>query len=231
MTLPAGWEGADHNFLGIDEPWCHPDRAGVYVLPAPYEHTSSYIRGSDRGPSAILEASSQVEFYDEQLRVEPYRDLGPALSPFNSFLFLQGLETLSLRMDRHCANTQAVAEWLEADSRVSWVTYPGLESHPDNKNAVEQFEHGFGGVVNFGIRGGLEAGRALINNISLFSLLANVGDTKSLIIHPATTTHSQLAEEELGGAGVTPDLVRLSIGLEDIDDILWDLDQALSSAK
>lgn len=163
-------------------------------------------------------------------RVEPYRDLGPALSPFNSFLFLQGLETLSLRMDRHCANAQAVAEWLEGDPRVSWVNYPGLASHPDHAVAVEEFAHGFGGVLNFGIRGGAEAGRGLIDSVQLFSLLANVGDAKSLIIHPATTTHEQLDEEQQLSAGVTPDLIRLSIGIEDVQDIVADLDQALDKA-
>ena len=168
--------------------------------------------------------------YILRARVEPYRDLGPALSPFNSFLFLQGLETLSLRMDRHCDNTLAVATWLESDPRVSWVTYPGLESHPYHANAKAQLDHGFGGVVNFGIKGGLEAGRSLINSVELFSLLANVGDAKSLIIHPATTTHEQLNEEQQAAAGVTPDLIRLSIGLEDIEDIIDDLDRALTKA-
>ncbi len=163
-------------------------------------------------------------------RVEPYRDLGPALSPFNSFLFLQGVETLSFRVERHCENTLTVAKWLESDPRVSWVTYPGLESHPYHAIAKEQFDHGFGGVVNFGIKGGLEAGRTLINNVELFSLLANVGDAKSLIIHPATTTHEQLNEDQQAAAGVTPDLIRLSIGLEDIEDIIDDLDRALTKA-
>lgn len=163
-------------------------------------------------------------------RVEPYRDLGPALSPFNSFLFLQGVETLSLRMERHCANAQAVAEWLEADPRTSWVNYPGLASHPSHDVAREQFDHGFGGVLNFGVRGGREAGRELINNVRLFSLLANVGDAKSLIIHPATTTHEQLSEEQQVSAGVTPDLIRLSIGIEDVQDIIDDLDYALDKA-
>ncbi|MGA7669461.1 MAG: aminotransferase class I/II-fold pyridoxal phosphate-dependent enzyme [Nitrolancea sp.] len=163
-------------------------------------------------------------------RVEPYRDLGPALSPFNSFLFLQGVETLSFRVERHCENTLTVAKWLESDPRVSWVTYPGLESHPYHAIAKEQFDHGFGGVVNFGIKGGLESGRTLINNVELFSLLANVGDAKSLIIHPATTTHEQLNEDQQAAAGVTPDLIRLSIGLEDIEDIIDDLDRALTKA-
>lgn len=163
-------------------------------------------------------------------RVEPYRDLGPALAPLNSFLFLQGLETLSLRMDRHCENTQKVAEWLDADSRVSWVTYPGLQSHPDYKVATEQFENGYGAMVVFGVKGGREAGRELINNVKLFSLLANVGDAKSLIIHPATTTHEQLSEEQQASAGVSPDLLRLSIGIEDVEDIIDDLDYALDKA-
>ena len=163
-------------------------------------------------------------------RVEPYRDLGPALSPFNSFLFLQGVETLSLRMERHCANAQAVAEWLEGDARTSWVNYPGLGSHPSHDVAREQFERGFGGVLNFGVRGGRDAGRELINNVRLFSLLANVGDAKSLIIHPATTTHEQLSEEQQLSAGVTPDLIRLSIGIEDVQDIIDDLDYALDKA-
>jgi O-acetylhomoserine (thiol)-lyase len=163
-------------------------------------------------------------------RVEPYRDLGPALSPFNSFLFLQGLETLSLRVERHCQNAQTVAEWLESDSRVAWVNYPGLASHPDHAIAAEQFSNGFGGVLNFGIRGGREAGREFINNVQLFSLLANVGDAKSLVIHPATTTHEQLSEEQQAAAGVTPDLIRLSIGIEDVADIIDDLDYALNKA-
>jgi O-acetylhomoserine (thiol)-lyase len=163
-------------------------------------------------------------------RVEPYRDLGPALSPFNSFLFLQGLETLSLRMDRHCANAQAVAEWLEANPLVDWVNYPGLASHPYHEQAKEQLGRGFGGVLNFGISGGREAGRRLIDNVDLFSLLANVGDAKSLIIHPASTTHEQLTEEQQEAAGVTPDLIRLSIGIEDIEDIIHDLDQAIHAA-
>lgn len=163
-------------------------------------------------------------------RVEPYRDLGPALSPFNSFLFLQGLETLSLRMERHSQNALAVAQWLDADPRVDWVTYPGLASHPYHQQASEQLEHGFGGMVNFGIRGGLEGGRKLIDSVQLFSLVANVGDAKSLVIHPASTTHEQLTEEQQIAAGATPDLIRLSIGIEDIEDIIGDLDQAIDKA-
>lgn len=168
--------------------------------------------------------------YILRARVEPLRDLGPALSPFNAFLFLQGLETLSLRMERHSENALAVAQWLEDDPRVEWVTYPGLASHPDHDVAKEQLEHGFGGMLNFGIKGGIEAGRALIDNVQLLSLLANVGDAKSLIIHPATTTHEQLDEEQQRQAGVSPDLLRVSIGIEDVEDIIDDLDRAMNIA-
>jgi len=163
-------------------------------------------------------------------RVEPYRDLGPALSPFNSFLFLQGLETLSLRMERHCDNALAVARWLESDPRVAWMNYPGLESHAYHAIAADELERGFGGMLNFGIKGGVEAGRGVIDNVRLFSLLANVGDAKSLIIHPATTTHEQLDEEQQASAGVTPDLLRLSVGIEDVEDIIDDLDRAMNAA-
>ncbi|MCS7259158.1 MAG: O-acetylhomoserine aminocarboxypropyltransferase/cysteine synthase [Anaerolineae bacterium] len=163
-------------------------------------------------------------------RVQILRDIGACQSPFNSFLFLQGLETLSLRMERHVRNAQAVAEFLEDHPRVSWVTYPGLKSHPDYALAQKYLPKGAGAVLGFGIKGGLEAGRRFIENLQLFSHLANVGDAKSLAIHPASTTHSQLSPEEQRSAGVTPDFIRLSIGIEDIEDILWDLDQALAKA-
>jgi O-acetylhomoserine (thiol)-lyase len=157
-------------------------------------------------------------------------DIGPALSPFNSWLFIQGLETLPLRIERHSANALAVAKWLEADDRVAWVSYPGLPSHPTYANAQRYLAGGSGGIVTFGLRGGVEAGRALIDNVKLFSLLANVGDAKSLIIHPASTTHQQLDDEGQRASGVTPDLVRLSVGIEAVDDIIADLDQALAAA-
>jgi O-acetylhomoserine (thiol)-lyase len=163
-------------------------------------------------------------------RVQVLRDIGASQSPFNSFLFLQGLETLSLRIDRHVKNAQAVAEFLEGHKRISWVTYPGLKSHPDYERAKKYLPKGPGAILGFGIKGGVEAGRKFIDNLKLFSHLANVGDAKSLAIHPASTTHSQLSEEEQISAGVSPDFVRLSIGLEDIEDILWDLDQALAAA-
>jgi O-acetylhomoserine (thiol)-lyase len=165
-----------------------------------------------------------------KLRVQGLRDLGAALSPFNAFLFLQGLETLPLRIERHSDNALAVARWLDAHPAVSWVRYPGLPSHPSHPNAARYLQGGFGGVVTFGIRGGREAGRRLIDNVKLISLLANVGDAKSLIIHPATTTHQQLTDEEQAATGTTPDLVRLSVGIEHVDDIVADLEQALAIA-
>ncbi|HKX00524.1 MAG TPA: O-acetylhomoserine aminocarboxypropyltransferase/cysteine synthase family protein [Bryobacteraceae bacterium] len=163
-------------------------------------------------------------------RVEGLRDFGPALSPFNSFLFLQGLETLKLRMECHVRNAIAVAEHLAAHSLVSWVNYPSLPSSPYYKLAQKYLPLGAGAILTFGIRGGLEAGRRFIESLKLFSHLANVGDAKSLVIHPASTTHQQLSEEEKLAAGVSNDMVRLSIGLEEIEDILWDLDQALAAA-
>ncbi len=163
-------------------------------------------------------------------RVQMLRDLGICQAPFNSWLFLLGLETLSLRMERHVANAQKVAEFLAQHPKVNWVTYPGLASHPDHTRAQKYLPKGAGAILGFGIQGGREAGRRFIDNLKLFSHLANVGDAKSLAIHPATTTHSQLSDEEQLSAGVSPDFVRLSIGLEDIEDILWDLDQALAAA-
>ncbi|HKH83656.1 MAG TPA: O-acetylhomoserine aminocarboxypropyltransferase/cysteine synthase family protein [Gemmatimonadales bacterium] len=166
-----------------------------------------------------------------KLRVQLLRDLGPALSPFNSFLFLQGLETLPLRIQRHSDNALAVARWLAKDERVEWVSYPGLENHPEHRNATKYLKGGFGGVLTFGVKGGHTVARALIDRVKLFSLLANVGDAKSLIIHPASTTHEQLTAEQQRASGVTPELVRLSVGLEDIRDLIADLDQALGDAR
>lgn len=159
-------------------------------------------------------------------RVEGLRDLGPCQSPFNSFLNLQGVETLSLRMERHIANTLAVAKWLEAHPQVEFVWYPGLESSPYHSLAQKYLPKGAGGVLNFGIKGGKEAGRKFINSLKLVSHLANVGDAKTLAIHPASTTHEQLSEAEQKAAGVEPNLVRISVGLEHIDDIKEDFEQA-----
>jgi len=162
-------------------------------------------------------------------RVQVLRDVGACQTPFNSWLFLQGLETLSLRMDRHVSNTYGVVEFLKNHPQVSSVTYPGLTDHPDYAAAQKYLPKGPGAILGFGIKGGLAAGKCFIESLKLFSHLANVGDAKSLAIHPASTTHSQLSPAEQQAAGVLPDFVRLSIGIEDLDDILWDLDQALKA--
>ncbi|MHB2151145.1 O-acetylhomoserine aminocarboxypropyltransferase/cysteine synthase family protein [Calditrichota bacterium LG25] len=162
-------------------------------------------------------------------RVEGLRDFGPALSPFNAFLFLQGLETLSLRVERHCQNALELARWLEQHPRVSWVWYPGLPSHPSHELAKKYLRPGhFGSMIAFGVKGGKEAGKSFVNNVQLASLLANVGDAKTLVIHPASTTHQQLSDEEQLHAGVLPDQIRVSVGIEHIDDIKEDFDRALS---
>lgn len=162
-------------------------------------------------------------------RVETLRDVGAALSPFNAHAFITGLETLALRMERHSQNALAVARFLQQHSKVSWVRYPGLEEDPGHASAKRYLRGGFGGLVTFGVKGGFSAGRSLINNVKLWSLLANLGDTRSLIIHPASTTHQQLTEAERQTTGVTEDLVRLSVGIEHVDDIVADLDRALHS--
>lgn len=164
-------------------------------------------------------------------RVEGLRDLGPALSPFNSFLFIQGVETLGLRMDRHVANAKAVAEWLENHAKVSWVKYPGLKSSPYYALSQKYLPKGAGAIFSFGIKGGYDAGVKFVNSLKLFSHLANVGDARSLVIHPASTTHQQLSPDQQEAAGVTGDMIRLSIGLEDLDDLLWDLGQALEASQ
>ncbi|MGC9969058.1 MAG: O-acetylhomoserine aminocarboxypropyltransferase [Bryobacteraceae bacterium] len=169
--------------------------------------------------------------YIIRARVEGLRDMGTCMSPFNAFLFLQGIETLGMRMERHVANASAVAKFLEAHKLVRWVKYPSLPSSPYYQLAQKYLPKGGGAIFSFGIQGGYEAGRKFIDSVKLFSHLANVGDARSLVIHPSSTTHQQLKPEEQEAAGVTPDMVRLSIGLEDLDDILWDLDQALEKSQ
>jgi O-acetylhomoserine (thiol)-lyase len=169
--------------------------------------------------------------YILKCRLQYQRDVGPAIAPFNSFLFLQGLETLSLRMERHSQNALAVAQWLEARDEVQWVKYPGLTSSPWHERALKYLPNGQGAIVSFGIEGGLEAGQKFVDALELHSHLANVGDVRSLAIHPATTTHSQLAGLEQESTGVTPDLVRLSVGIESLDDILADLEAGFRAAK
>jgi O-acetylhomoserine (thiol)-lyase len=168
--------------------------------------------------------------YIVKARVEGLRDFGPSLSPFNSFLFLQGLETLKLRMQAHSANGQKVAEFLEAHDRVAWVKYPGLKTNQYHALAQKYLPLGTGAMLTFGIKGGLAAGQKFIETLKLFSHVANVGDAKSLVIHPASTTHQQLSTEQRLDAGISDDLIRLSVGIEEIEDILWDLDQALGAS-
>ena len=166
-----------------------------------------------------------------KVRVEGLRDFGPCVSPFNSFLFIQGIETLPERMERHSSNALAVARWLEKRAGVNWVKYPGLESSRYRALAQKYMPKGQGSIVTFGIKGGVEAGKKLIDSAKIFSHLANLGDAKSLIIHPASTTHQQLNDEQQLEAGVTKDLVRLSVGIEDLDDLIWDLDQAIEASQ
>jgi O-acetylhomoserine (thiol)-lyase len=165
--------------------------------------------------------------YILRMRLVPLRNLGAAISPDNAWIFLQGLETLALRMERHSENAMAVAEFLSRHKKVDWVRYPGLPSHPTHETAKRYLKKGYGGMVVFGIKGGRKAGETFINSLGLFSHLANVGDAKSLAIHPASTTHSQMSDEQQSKAGIPPELVRLSIGIEHIDDILKDLSEAL----
>jgi O-acetylhomoserine (thiol)-lyase len=166
--------------------------------------------------------------YIMKARVTLLRDLGPALSPFNAFLFLQGLETLHLRMPRHCENALAAAFYLEKHPKAAWVNYPGLASNPEYDRAAKYLPKGAGAILGFGVKGGMEAGKKFINSLQLISHLANIGDAKTLAIHPASTTHQQLSPEEQLATGVTPDFIRLSIGIEHIDDILADIEQALN---
>jgi O-acetylhomoserine (thiol)-lyase len=190
-----------------------------FTTPDPSYHGLVYASLLEAGlPPFIIKA-----------RVQTLRDIGACQSPFNSWQTIQGVETLSLRMERHVQNAQAVAEYLEKHPQVSWVKYPGLKSHPHYEQAQKYLPKGPGAILGFGVKGGAEAGKKFIESLQLFSHLANVGDAKSLAIHSATTTHSQLSAEEQVSAGVSPDFVRLSIGLEELDDILWDLDQALKS--
>jgi len=192
-------------------------RFANFTTPDPSYHGLVY---SSLGPPAfILKA-----------RVQMLRDLGITASPFNSWLTVQGVETLSLRMQRHVANALAVAEFLREHRQVAWVSYPGLADHPSHQRALRYLPEGAGAIVAFGIKGGRAAGQRFIDRLRLFSHVANVGDAKSLAIHPASTTHSQLDDEEMRAAGVTPDMVRLSVGLEDAADLFWDLDQALTAA-
>ncbi len=194
------------------------ERFANFNEPDPSYHGLVY--SSFGAPAFILKA-----------RVQMLRDLGVSAAPFNSWLTVQGIETLSLRMQRHVHNALVVARFLQDHSNVAWVSYPGLPDHPSYAQAQRYMPQGAGAILTFGINGGREAGQRFIDNLQLFSHVANVGDAKSLAIHPASTTHSQLGDEELAQSGVTADMVRLSVGLEDSDDLLWDLDQALAAGR
>jgi O-acetylhomoserine (thiol)-lyase len=196
----------------------HSDRFPGLTKPDPSYH--GVVWSDALGPAA----------YIGRIRTVLLRNTGAALSPFNAFLFLQGVETLHLRMERHCSNAMAIAQHLESHPSVEWVNYPGLPSSKDHANAQKYLDGGYGAILTFGIKGGREAGQAFISSLELFSHLANIGDAKSLAIHPATTTHSQLNDEELASAGVTPETVRLSVGIEAVSDLIADIDQALAKA-
>ncbi|RKP10713.1 O-acetylhomoserine/O-acetylserine sulfhydrylase [Thamnocephalis sphaerospora] len=206
-------------------PW-NNGRFPVFTEPSPGYHGLKFwdVFGPE-GPFKVNMA------FAIRVRVEVLRDIGPCQNPFGSFLLLQGLETLSLRLDRHLENALDLARWLRARPEVAWVSYPGLEDHPYHENAKRYLRHGFGAVLSFGVRGGREAGQRVVNSVKLLSHLANMGDAKTLIIHPASTTHQQLSDEEQLSAGVTPDLLRVSVGLEHIDDIKEDLEQALAASQ
>ncbi|MBW4507711.1 MAG: O-acetylhomoserine aminocarboxypropyltransferase/cysteine synthase [Scytonematopsis contorta HA4267-MV1] len=197
----------------------------VFTEPAPGYHGLNFYETF--GPKSPF---GNIAFII-RARVEGLRDIGPCLSPFNAFLLLQGLETLSLRVERHTKNALELAQWLSEHSQVEWVNYPGLPNHPYYERAKKYLRNGFGCVLNFGIKGGLEGGKAFIDKVKLASHLANVGDAKTLVIHPTSTTHQQLSETEQISAGVTPDLVRVSVGLEHIDDIKEDFEQAFEQLK
>jgi O-acetylhomoserine (thiol)-lyase len=222
-TKYIGGHGTSIGGVVIDSgnfPWTeHADRFPGLTRPDPSYH--GVVWSDALGPAA----------YIGRVRTVLLRNIGAAITPFNSFLFLQGLETLPLRIERHSTNALAVARHLEAHAQVKWVSYPGLESSAWHETAKRTLKGGFGGLVTFGIDGGREGGQKFIESLKIFSHLANIGDAKSLAIHNATTTHSQLNDEELAASGVTQDTVRLSVGIEHIDDILADLDQALVAAR
>jgi O-acetylhomoserine (thiol)-lyase len=221
LTKWMGGHGTGIGGIVVDSgkfDWTDP-KFKLYNEPDPSYHNLRYAHDlGDLNPVAFI----------MRMRLVPLRNLGACISPDNAWIFLQGLETLALRIQRHCENATSVARFLKTHPRVSWVRYPGLEDDPTYPVASKYLKNGFGAMVVFGIEGGLEAGKKFVNSLQLFSHLANVGDAKSLVIHPSSTTHSQLSEEQQRAGGLTPDLVRLSVGLEHIDDIVGDLEQAFA---
>lgn len=223
LTKYMGGHGTTVGGIVVDSgrfPWAErAERFPMLNEPDPSYHGVVYT-----------EALGEAAFVG-RCRVVPLRNMGAALSPFNAFLLMQGIETLSLRMERHCANALTVARYLQEHPQVAWVKYPGLEDHPDHDLARKYMNGQGSGILAFGIQGGREAGARFIDALKLVVRLVNIGDAKSLACHPATTTHRQLNDEELAKAGVTPDMVRLSIGIEHVDDILADIEQALAAAR
>ncbi|MBN2838059.1 MAG: O-acetylhomoserine aminocarboxypropyltransferase/cysteine synthase [Fusobacteriaceae bacterium] len=198
--------------------WSASGRFPNFTTPDPGYHG---LKFSDLGPAAFI----------AKARVRLLRDTGACLSPFNSFLILQGIEALSLRLERHVENARKIVKYLEKSQYVEWVSYPELKSHPDNSLVEKYYKNGVGSIFTFGIKGGVEAGRKFIDSLQIFSHLANVADAKSLIIHPASTTHGQLSIEQQASCGLKPETVRISVGLENIDDLIWDLEQALIKSQ
>ncbi|MBW2439317.1 MAG: O-acetylhomoserine aminocarboxypropyltransferase/cysteine synthase [Deltaproteobacteria bacterium] len=221
LTKWMGGHGTGIGGIVVDSgkfDWTDP-KFKLYNEPDPSYHGLRYAHDlGDLNPVAFI----------MRMRLVPLRNLGACISPDNAWMFLQGLETLPLRIQRHCENAMRVAHFLKTHAKVTWVRYPGLEDDPAYPAASRYLRNGYGAMVVFGIKGGLEAGRKFVDSLQLFSHLANVGDAKSLVIHPSSTTHSQLSEEQQRAGGLTPDLVRLSVGLEHIDDIIGDLEQAFS---
>ncbi len=223
LTKYMGGHGTSLGGMVVDSgqfPWAdNAARFPQFCEPDPSYHGMVMLDGF--GPAAFI----------GRMRVVPLRNMGAQMAPQNAFLFMQGIETLPLRMDRHCANTQAVAQHLNGHSQVAWVSYAGLPDHPDHAQAKQYLKDGMAsGILSFGIKGGFDAGVKFLDALALITRLVNIGDAKSLATHPASTTHRQLNPQELEAAGVTPDMVRLSIGIEHIDDILADIDQALAAA-
>jgi O-acetylhomoserine (thiol)-lyase len=221
LTKFMGGHGTSIGGVVVDAGKFDWSKSGHKLLNTPSPAYHGMVFSDTFGPLAFI----------LRARVEGLRDLGPCISPFNSFLMIQGIETIGMRMDRHVANALAVAQHLEAHKQVKWVKYPSLASSQYNALAKKYLPKGAGAVFSFGIEGGVEAGKKFVDHLKLFSHLANVGDARSLVIYPAATTHQQLSDEHQLAAGVEKDMIRLSIGIEDIEDLLWDLDQALAAAK
>jgi len=208
-------------------PWNNGRYDADFVQPDPSYHGLVYWDAFGLHDKAIVRGAGYVF----KARLQLMRDMGSCISPFNSWQILQGIETLPLRIKAHNENALKVAQFLSTHPSVSWVNYPGLPSHPNHENAKKYLDGGFGGIIGFGVKGGREAGSKVIDKVKLFTHLANIGDAKSLIIHPASTTHSQLSDAELPATGVTPDFIRLSVGLEDVADLIADLDQAIRASQ